>query len=98
MQMIDPTSSTIIPERILPISVPVSKTNQADANGGLSDSVTTSKAQQLQTKLSNLPALRPDAIKQGLLLLADPNYPTSLMLAEIAGRILNSPDATQGLA
>ena len=96
--MIDPTSSAINSETIVPISVPVAKSNRQRTDGYTTDSLSISKAQQLLESLSNLPAARPDAVKQGLMLLADPNYPSSLIVAQIAGKLLNSPDLAESLS
>ena len=59
------------------------------------DRLSTDKAEQLSSALANQPEIRPEMVARGRALAADPSYPGSSVLSQVAAQIANSPDLSE---
>jgi hypothetical protein len=62
------------------------------------DSLSTESASYLQSALDLQPEIRPDVVARASALAADPDYPSTAIMKNVAGQILAAPDLSEDLS
>ncbi len=91
--MISSTSSTDRAARpeLLPASAPSSGRSQAIRP----DRISTENAAFLKSELDRQPEVRPEVVERARALAADPSYPSTEIVRNVAQQILGSPDLSE---
>jgi hypothetical protein len=59
------------------------------------DQISTESASFLKASLSSQPEIRPDVVARAKELAADPSYPSSAIMKNVAAQIIGAPDLSE---
>lgn len=91
--MISSTSST--DRAVRPELLPAAASSNGRSQAVRPDRISTENAAFLKSELDRQPEVRPEVVERARALAADPNYPSTEVVRNVAQQILGAPDLSE---